>query len=230
MTPYNVSAGLLSNRAARKPWWLALSVVLLLCSLKLDAAEKGVSPSTPEPEALVRGVESYYQGRYGTAYQLLLPLANEGNARAQVRVAVMLRSGRGTKKDRSESKALFQKAHTEVRREAGRGVPWAQADLGYFFENGIIEKRSYDAAAKWYSEAAQREYPGAMTNLAVLYSTGRGVPEDQSRSIALFQRAAARGDAVAKRNLRALGVAESTPVKLDQFDLKPRLGIVGNRP
>jgi TPR repeat protein len=210
-------------------WRLVFAVTVLLCSARLDAAEQGVTPSSGESEALTRGVDSYYQGRYGSAYRDLLPLANEGNARAQVRVAVMLRSGRGTKKDRSESKAWFQKAHGVVRREAERGVPWAQADLGYFFENGIIEKRSDDAAAKWYSEAAKREYPGAMTNLAVLYSSGRGVPEDQSRSIALFQKAAARGDAVAKRNLRALGVSVTTPVKLDQFDLAPRLGILGNQ-
>lgn len=49
-------------------------------------------------------------------------------------------------------------------------------------------------AADLYRQAADMGHPGAMTALGVLYSFGRGVPQDDSRALALQNRAAKAGD------------------------------------
>ncbi len=54
---------------------------------------------------LKSGIEAYYRGNYFEAYSFLYPLAENGIARSQVRVATMLLQGRGV----APNKALAQK-------------------------------------------------------------------------------------------------------------------------
>ena len=56
-------------------------------------------------------------------------------------------------------------------------------------------------AAQWYRRAAERGYAAAQTNVGVLYSEGRGVPEDATAAARWYRRAAAQGDAIAQYNL-----------------------------
>ncbi len=155
--------------------------------------------------SLQSGIGAYYRGDYAEAYSFLRPLAENGDARAQFRLAVMLQNGRGVATNRAEARKWFLAALEPIRMAAGSGSAWAQADLGSYYEDGIILDANYREAARWYLQAAEQGYAGAQTNLGVMYANGQGVEPDMSRAIEWFKRAAIQGDSVAKENLRILG-------------------------
>lgn len=61
-------------------------------------------------------------------------------------------------------------------------------------------------AAIWYKKAADQDHPYALRELARLYETGRGVPQDQQEAVRLFRLAAEKGDFEAPKDLERLGV------------------------
>ena len=77
------------------------------------------------------------------------------------------------------------------------------------YEDGLVLPRDYRDAFKWYELAANQGYPGAQTNLGMMFARGRGVEASRKTAIEWFQRAAKQGDNVAKRNLEALGVLQN---------------------
>lgn len=151
------------------------------------------------------GISAYYQGAYREAYSFLAPLAERGVARAQFRVAVMLQNGRGVDRNPAAARQLYLAALVPIQKAAENGETWAQADLGSYYEEGLVLQQSYQEAARWYELAAKQGYAGAQTNLGVLYANGKGVAPSLDRAVDLFRLAAAQGDAVAKENLRLLG-------------------------
>lgn len=155
--------------------------------------------------SLQSGIGAYYRADYNEAYSFLRPLAENGNARAQFRLAVMLQNGRGVETNRAEARKWFLAALEPIRIAANSGTAWAQADLGSYYEDGIILDANYSEAARWYLRAAEQGYAGAQTNLGVMYANGQGVEPDMNRAIEWFKRAAIQGDSVAKENLRILG-------------------------
>ncbi len=155
--------------------------------------------------SLQAGVSAYYRGNYDEAYSFLKPLAEGGNARAQFRLAVMLHNGRGVTTNRAEARKWFLAALEPIRIAANSGTAWAQADMGSYYEDGIIMDVNYREAATWYMRAAEQGYAGAQTNLGVMYANGQGVEPDMKRAIEWFKRAAVQGDSIAKENLRILG-------------------------
>ncbi len=155
--------------------------------------------------SLQSGIGAYYRGDYNEAYSFLRPLAENGNARAQFRLAVMLQNGRGVQTNRAEARKWFLAALEPIRIAANSGLAWAQADLGSYYEDGIILDANYAEAARWYMRAAEQGYAGAQTNLGVMYANGQGVEPDMNQAIEWFKRAAIQGDSVAKENLRILG-------------------------
>ncbi len=118
-----------------------------------------------------------------------------------------------------------------VRRAADAGEAGAQTALGHFYErgeNGFAVRE--DEALRLYRLAAAQGYPPALTNLAVLVATGRGVARDDAEAARLLSLAAqqdyepaqvylaacylahrgqiADGDAVAIAALRAVAARE----------------------
>lgn len=53
---------------------------------------------------------AYNEGNYATAYRLLRPLADQGNASAQARIGQMYREGSGVPRDYAEALKWFRKA------------------------------------------------------------------------------------------------------------------------
>ena len=70
----------------------------------------------------------------------------------------------------------------------------------------MVLARDYGEAVYWYRTAAEQGYPGAQTNLGIMYARGRGVTTSRRTAIEWFQRAAKQGDLAAQRYLEALGV------------------------
>ena len=154
---------------------------------------------------LQSGMAAYYDGAYREAYRFLRPLAERGYPRAQVRVARMLHSARGTKRDEDEALRFFALALSPVQLAASEGKAWAQSDLGDYFVDGYVIDSDYKNAAYWYRRAADQGYAPAQTNLGWLYMNGHGVNPDREVAIRWFKRAAKQGNSAALDNLRVLG-------------------------
>ena len=154
---------------------------------------------------LEKGIRAYYDGDYNTSFELLYPLAEEGEARAQFRIGVMYRYGRSVSKNADLSEKWFTLALPTVLRKAQTGEAWAQTDLGTAYELGVSLTQDFERAAYWYRLAAEQNYPGAQTNLGVLYANGEGVDYNRSKAVFWLKKAANQGDLVALQNLNVMG-------------------------
>ncbi len=72
------------------------------------------------------------------------------------------------------------------------------------YEDGLGVERDYPRAVVLYQDAANHGAIRGEFNLAVLYSSGRGVPLDYVSAYMWFSRAASAGDSLAARNLKNL--------------------------
>jgi len=156
--------------------------------------------------AQARGVDAYYAGDYDTAFQLLNPLAAQGETRAKFRVAMMYLHGRGLDPDPALARTLVREALPGIQEEAERGTAWAQADLASLYADGIVVAENDEEAVRLYTRAAEQGYAGAQTNLGVMYANGEGVAPSRDQAVLWLRRAAAQGDRIAQNNLRVLGV------------------------
>ncbi len=159
-----------------------------------------------EQRTLAQGINAYYRGEYSTALDLLLPLAEQGNNRAQFRVGVMYLRGRGAERNTDTGTAWIRRAFPAVQSAATSGEAWAQADMGSLYETGLLVAQNNEEAVRWYKLAADQGYAGAQTNLGTMYATGSGVAKSRDEAIKWLKRAAAQGDKVAQKNLNALGI------------------------
>lgn len=154
---------------------------------------------------LKAGLDAYYTASYGEAHALLRPLAEQGVARAQFRLAVMYQRGRGVETNAALAQEWARRALPNLRRAAEAGEDWAQSDLGTMYEQGFALDKNEAEAVRWYRRAATQGYAGAQTNLGVMYAQGRGVEQNREQAIEWLKRGAAQGDRLARENLRALG-------------------------
>jgi TPR repeat protein len=69
------------------------------------------------------------------------------------------------------------------------GTPAACNALGVLFEYGRNTAPDPTIASGFYARACDKEYAPGCTNLAWLYSLGRGVPHDAQQAMLLFTRA-----------------------------------------
>lgn len=114
---------------------------------------------------------AYKRGDYATAFRLMKPLAEKGNAKAQHNLGVMYDYGRGIPQD-------YTKASKWYRRAADQGVPEAQHNLGLMYYQGQSLQQNYTEAAKWYRRAADQGLADSQVNLGLMYYQGQGVPQN----------------------------------------------------
>lgn len=98
---------------------------------------------------LEKGTQAYINGDFEAAVAEWLPLAEAGDAGAQLRVANMYFFGLGVAKDMSEAIKWYRSAAEQ----GGAGV---QASLGDIYYNGWGVAQNPDEALKWYRLAAQQ--------------------------------------------------------------------------
>ena len=141
---------------------------------------------------------AYRKGDYATAVALFQPLAEGGDASAQVALGLMHDNGQGVARDYGEAVKWYRLA-------ADRGSADGQAALGAMYDNGHGVEQDDAEAVKWFRLAARQGDEFAQYNLGVLYKNGRGVPQDNKRAYLWFNIAAAKGqqEAIEKRDLAA---------------------------
>ncbi|WP_156176709.1 tetratricopeptide repeat protein [Kiloniella spongiae] len=124
-------------------------------------------------QAYQQGTQAYDSQDYETAFKLLLPLAEQGDARAQYQIGVMYRFSEGVKLKEGEAAIVHQeKAKEWFTAAAKQGNPDAQVKLAdhilLFFEN---PKKATEALA-WLEKAVAQDHAFAKCELADIYFEG----------------------------------------------------------
>jgi uncharacterized protein len=146
---------------------------------------------------LENGVAAYNRLDSVTAWRLLQPLAERGDAGAQALVGNMYARGLGVAYDGAQAVRWW-------RRAAEQGDASAQEELAtaYFWGDGV--EQDHSEAAKWFLKAAVRGGTFAQISLAFLYERGEGVRQDFALANMWLNLAAAQGQPVAKIELDRL--------------------------
>ncbi len=116
---------------------------------------------------------------YKTAFGLLLPLAEHGNASVQFNLGLMYFNGQGTQQDYAMAMKWF-------RLSAGQGGADAMFSLGLMYYNGFGVPQDYAAAKEWFGVAAEQGNAEAQTNLGWMYDMGYGIPQFVSDMVTLI--------------------------------------------
>ena len=108
------------------------------------------------------GVDAYNRKDYKTAYQLWLPIAEQGDAEAQYNLALMYEDGLGVPQDYKEAVKWYCLS-------AEQGDADAQFNLGQMYRKGEGVPQDYKEAVKWYRLSAEQGIAQAQYNLGVMY-------------------------------------------------------------
>jgi hypothetical protein len=131
---------------------------------------------------MASGIAAFEAKHFARAARLLSPLAEEGDAEAQYRMAIMLQNGLGMTANRDLAFRYMRSAA-----EAGHGL--AQHGLGFMYLEGECAPKDEAAAAEWFREAAEQGLQGSMTTLGLLYQEGRGVARDPEQAAYWYRKA-----------------------------------------
>jgi TPR repeat protein len=122
--------------------------------------------------------------------------AENGDSRAQVRLADCYQKGAGVERDSREMLHWLMAA-------AAADDSEAQAKIGYCYAEGVGTSRDSRTAFHWFSKAAQNGYTPAQVMLGNLYMGGSGVEADPAKGVEWHRKAAVLGDAAGQFSLGA---------------------------
>ncbi len=132
---------------------------------------------------------------YEKALQLLRPLAEKGEARAQSALGIAYFNGLGVSIN-SETGVMW------ARRAADQGDADGQNSIGYSYRAGRGGlPKDYDQALKWLRLAAAQGNAAGQVNLGDMYLQGLGVSRNYDEAVILYRLAAAQGMAGAQGQL-----------------------------
>jgi TPR repeat protein len=159
----------------------------------------GVIP-TPEHGGGFEDAEAAFNRKdYATAFRLLVPLAEHGDAKAQTFLGGLYKDGEGAPQDYAEALKWYRKA-------AEQGEAFGQMGLGDMYWGGLGVPQDYAEALAWYRKAAEQGNAFLQYNLGHIHEQGRdkqgrGVPEDYVEAVKWFRKAAEQGDAASQGEL-----------------------------
>ncbi|CAA6603783.1 conserved exported hypothetical protein [Rhodospirillaceae bacterium LM-1] len=157
---------------------MALAVMILLAD-GINCADAG-----PMEDAEA----AFNRGNFEAAVRIWKPLADQGNATAQYRLAEAYSEGKGVAKDGAE-------AARWLRKSADHGDAGSQYATGYFFSTGLLVPQDDAEAVRWYRKSADQGYKYGQLALGYCYEEGKGVPQDYAEAVRWFRKAADQGDA-----------------------------------
>jgi hypothetical protein len=161
------------------------------------------APVTADP---LEDAKAAYQRRdYATALRLWRPLAEHGDANAQLKIGHMYAHGEGVPQDFVEGVRWY-------RRAAEQGHASAQDSLGFSYYRGEGVPQNYSEAAKWLRLAADQGLGNSQNKLGLMYENGEGVPQDYILAHMWFNLAMAQGDTYATN--RDGVAAKMTPAQI----------------
>jgi len=106
-------------------------------------------PNSPSTGSYEDGVQAFEAGDYKKAFEILKPLAEQGDPSAQYNLGVSYENGHGVRQDYTEAGKWYKKA-------AEQGHAKAQLNLGVMYFNSHGVRQDYIEAHKWYNLAESR--------------------------------------------------------------------------
>lgn len=169
---------------------------------------------------LAAGLAAVEHGDYARAVEELQPLAEQGDAKAQMALGRLYLIGHGVPKDDAKAAQWFRRAAEQGNADGqealamsymiGTGVPvdtaeaikWnrlaaeqgsssAQFGLGVLYSRGLGTERDMPEAITWFKRAGEQGELRAYLILGEIYEKGEGVPQDLSQARAYYEKAAA---------------------------------------
>jgi len=156
------------------------------------------------------GLQSFKSKDYRAAYHIWLPLANNGNSKAQYYIGYMYLHGLYVAQDSVEARKWFERA-------AGQGDANAQNDLGTLYLNGQGIQKNLDMALKWFEASANQGNATAQYNLGIIYTIKKKFGDAKI----WFEASALQG--YAKANYRLKQLFSLNAPKLPQLPQLPKL-------
>ena len=132
------------------------------------------------------GANAYDKGRPSVALRYWLPLARQGNSKAQNNLGVMYERGHGVSKDYKKAKIWFGRA-------AQQDLAEAKVNLGLLYYSGSGVTQNFKKAFTLFSDAAQDQLPEANHMLGLLNYFGFGTLANPSAAKEYFEGAAVKG-------------------------------------
>jgi len=135
-----------------------------------------------------RGLEAYHEGLYDKAIEEWLPMAEQGNAKAQLNLGMMYYEAKGGAQN-------FKEAARWLAQAAKQGFADANAyyALGLMYSNGWGVLQDYHEAVNWYSSAAEKGHADAQYNLALMYANGLGTQQNNNAAVKWLLQSAEKG-------------------------------------
>jgi len=113
---------------------------------------------------LASGMAAFEAKEFNRAKQFLSSYAEQGNAEAQHRMAIMYQNGLGLVKDDAT-------AIKWMRASAEQGYAFAQHGLGIMYMMGECVEKDEALAAEWFEKAANQGMAGATMTLETMVRT-----------------------------------------------------------
>ena len=163
---------------------LVIALVLLLSS----------APAFADP--IDDAMKALHQEDDKTALKILQPLADQGNAAAQVKLGEFYEVNQPKVKqpDYVEAMRWWQKA-------AKQGNIEAQGHLGEMYSFGLGTKKDPKEAFKWFLIAAKQGDSWAQSMVGMCYRDGKGVKQDGSKAVSWLKKSAEKADVFPSSNL-----------------------------
>lgn len=155
----------------RRAAWLVLRGLIMMTLSTVACA----NPDSPH-DYFQLGWQEYQAGHYDSALGYWVPLADQGDANAQLNVGMMYDTGQGVAEDPARAVRLY-------RQSAERGHPAAQYNLGMMYASGRGIERDASQAKFWLEQAAEQGLQNARAQLpeytekSSMHATNAVVPE-----------------------------------------------------
>lgn len=168
---------------------VAISLLALAIVHRHGIKQAVIGILSPPPPVLVHAqrpdeAESAYYAR-------MKPLADSGDALAQVAIAEACFYGKGTPTNRIAAVRWYRAA-------AEAGDAEGQSSLGYCLLHGYGCEKNAREAVEWYSRAVRQGNLAAMNGLAFCHLHGYGVEKDVTKGFEFAMKAAERGHAASQ--------------------------------
>lgn len=131
------------------------------------------------------GHAAHERGDFKTAFEILLPLAQAGDASAQVMLGTAYASGNGMPQDAAEADKWFGKA--------AQSRIYKPADIAALYQKGDGVPKDVRKAIVWYEKGADEGDPWALYSLGAIYESGEGAPVDYDKAFTFYTRSVSAG-------------------------------------
>lgn len=132
------------------------------------------------------GQAAYENKDFATALKIWTPLANSGDAAAQLAISNMYTNAQGVPKDNVMA-AKWLKLSAE------KGNAEAQQELAFRYNIGMGLPKNLKMSLKWYKLAAEQGNPSAQFELGLAYLGGEYLEKDEKVGFKWFLQAAHQG-------------------------------------